>query len=48
MIHVLSGRIGFATALITGFYTGRMWWLSLLGASRRQRPVEHPHERPRW
>ena len=36
--------IGFVTALITGFYTGRMWWLSFWGKPSPQRPVEHPHE----
>src|SRR5207244_3166262 len=35
--------IGFVTALITGFYTGRMWWLSFWGKPSPQRPVEHPH-----
>ena len=35
--------IGFITALITGFYTGRMWWLSFWGKPSPQRPVEHPH-----
>ncbi len=34
--------IGFLTALITGFYTGRMWWLSFWGRPSPQRPVEHP------
>jgi NADH-quinone oxidoreductase subunit L len=38
--------IGFLTALITGFYTGRMWWLSFWGKPSPQRPVEHPHEAP--
>jgi len=38
--------IGFATALITGFYTGRMWWQSFWGKPSPQRPVEHPHEAP--
>src|SRR5882672_1262596 len=38
--------IGFVTALITGFYTGRMWWLSFWGKPSRQRAVEHPHEAP--
>jgi NADH-quinone oxidoreductase subunit L len=38
--------IGFITALITGFYTGRMWWLSFWGKPSQQRPVEHPHEAP--
>ena len=38
--------VGAATALITGFYTGRMWWLSFWGRPSPQRPVEHPHEAP--
>ena len=38
--------IGVITALITGFYTGRMWWLSFWGKPAPQRPVEHPHEAP--
>src|SRR5437773_9945867 len=38
--------IGFVTALVTGFYTGRMWWLSFWGKPSVQRPVEHPHEAP--
>jgi NADH-quinone oxidoreductase subunit L len=38
--------IGFVTALITGFYTGRMWWLSFWGKPSSDRPVEHPHEAP--
>jgi NADH-quinone oxidoreductase subunit L len=38
--------IGFITALITGFYTGRMWWMSFAGKPSPQRPVEHPHEAP--
>jgi len=38
--------IGFVTALITGFYTGRMWWLSFWGKPSPQRPVQHPHEAP--
>src|SRR5438034_628634 len=42
MVHVLWA-VGFATALITGFYTGRMWWLSFWGKPSPQRPVEHPH-----
>src|SRR5712692_4947354 len=37
---------GFITALITGFYTGRMWWMSFAGKSSPERPVEHPHEAP--
>jgi NADH-quinone oxidoreductase subunit L len=35
--------VGAATALITGFYTGRMWWLSFWGNPSPERPVEHPH-----
>jgi NADH-quinone oxidoreductase subunit L len=38
--------IGFVTALITGFYTGRMWWMAFWGKPSPQRPVEHPHEAP--
>jgi NADH-quinone oxidoreductase subunit L len=37
---------GFITALITGFYTGRMWWMSFAGKPSPDRPVEHPHEAP--
>jgi NADH-quinone oxidoreductase subunit L len=37
---------GFITALITGFYTGRMWWMSFAGQPSPDRPVEHPHEAP--
>jgi NADH-quinone oxidoreductase subunit L len=36
--------IGAVTALITGFYTGRMWWMSFAGNPSLERPVEHPHE----
>jgi len=35
--------VGALTALITGFYTGRMWWLSFWGKPSPERPVEHPH-----
>jgi NADH-quinone oxidoreductase subunit L len=38
--------VGFVTALITGFYTGRMWWMSFAGKPSPERPVEHPHEAP--
>jgi NADH-quinone oxidoreductase subunit L len=38
--------VGFVTALITGFYTGRMWWMSFWGKPSAERPVEHPHEAP--
>jgi NADH-quinone oxidoreductase subunit L len=35
--------VGFLTAVLTGFYTGRMWWLSFWGKPSAGRPVEHPH-----
>jgi NADH-quinone oxidoreductase subunit L len=38
--------VGFVTALVTGFYTGRMWWMAFWGKPSPQRPVEHPHEAP--
>jgi NADH-quinone oxidoreductase subunit L len=38
--------VGAVTALITGFYTGRMWWMSFAGKPSPERPVEHPHEAP--
>jgi len=38
--------IGFVTALITGFYNGRMGWMSFAGKPSPDRPVEHPHEAP--
>jgi NADH-quinone oxidoreductase subunit L len=37
---------GFITALVTGFYTGRMWWMSFAGKPSPDRPVVHPHEAP--
>jgi NADH-quinone oxidoreductase subunit L len=36
--------IGAATALLTGFYTGRMWWIGFGGKPSPNRAVEHPHE----
>ena len=45
MVHVLW-LVGAVTALITGFYTGRMWWLAFWGKPSPERPVEHPHEAP--
>ena len=39
--------VGFLTALVTGFYTGRMWWIAFWGEPSKDRPVEHPHEPPR-
>jgi NADH-quinone oxidoreductase subunit L len=42
MVQILWA-VGAATALITGFYTGRMWWLSFWGKPSPNRPVEHPH-----
>jgi NADH-quinone oxidoreductase subunit L len=38
--------VGFVTAIITGFYTGRMWWIAFWGEPSKDRPVEHPHEAP--
>src|SRR4029077_10609635 len=38
--------VGAVTALVTGFYTGRMWWMAFAGKPSPQRPVEHPHEAP--
>ena len=38
--------IGFLTAILTGFYTGRMWWMAFAGKPAADRPVEHPHEAP--
>jgi NADH-quinone oxidoreductase subunit L len=38
--------IGFLTAILTGFYTGRMWWIAFAGRPSSDRPVEHPHEAP--
>ena len=38
--------VGFVTALITGFYTGRMWWLAFWRKPAADRPVEHPHAPP--
>jgi NADH-quinone oxidoreductase subunit L len=38
--------IGFATAILTGFYTGRMWWISFWGRPSDTRPVAEPHEAP--
>jgi NADH-quinone oxidoreductase subunit L len=38
--------IGFVTALATGFYTGRMFYLSFWVPKSAERPVEHPHEAP--
>jgi NADH-quinone oxidoreductase subunit L len=35
--------VGAVTALITGFYTGRMWWLSFWSEPSPNRPVDHPH-----
>ena len=37
---------GFITALVTGLYTGRMWWMAFAGKPSPERPVEHPHEAP--
>src|ERR1700676_5564918 len=36
--------VGAVTALITGFYTGRMWWMAFAGKPSPERPVAVPHE----
>ena len=36
--------VGVVTALITGFYTGRMWWMAFGGQPSADRPVAAPHE----
>jgi NADH-quinone oxidoreductase subunit L len=36
--------VGAATALITGFYTGRMWWMGFGGKPSPERLNELPHE----
>ena len=38
--------IGLVTAILTGFYTGRMWWMAFGGKPSADRAVEHPHEAP--
>jgi len=39
--------IGFLTAVLTGFYTGRMWWISFWRPAAPERPVAgHLHEAP--
>ena len=38
--------VGFLTAILTGFYTGRMWWIAFWGPASPTRPVAHPHEAP--
>ena len=38
--------IGFLTAILTGFYTGRMWWIAFWRPAAADRAVEHPHEAP--
>ena len=45
-LSLIVWGVGFVTALITGFYTGRMWWMSFAGKPSPERPVEHPHEAP--
>jgi NADH-quinone oxidoreductase subunit L len=45
-LSLIVWGVGFVTALITGFYTGRMWWMAFGGKPSPQRPVEHPHEAP--
>jgi len=39
--------VGFATAVLTAFYTGRMWWMAFWGSPSPDRPVATPHEAAR-
>ncbi|HEX4215836.1 MAG TPA: NADH-quinone oxidoreductase subunit L [Candidatus Dormibacteraeota bacterium] len=41
---VVLWAVGFVTAVLTAFYTGRMWWIAFAGKPSPDRPVEHPHE----
>lgn len=43
----LMWLIGFVTAILTGFYTGRMWWLAFWGPPSPNRAVAEPREAPR-
>ena len=45
-LGLIVWAVGFVTALLTGFYTGRMWWMSFWGERSARRAVEHPHEAP--
>ena len=39
--------IGFVTAVLTGFYAGRMWWIAFWRPAAADRPVaDHLHEAP--
>ena len=38
--------VGFGTAILTGFYTGRMWWIAFWGRPSDSRPVAEPKEAP--
>ncbi len=38
--------LGFVTAVLTAFYTGRMWWFAFVRPASPDRPVAHPHEAP--
>ncbi|HVD02306.1 MAG TPA: NADH-quinone oxidoreductase subunit L [Candidatus Dormibacteraeota bacterium] len=38
--------VGFGTAILTGFYTGRMWWIAFWGKPSSSRPVAAPQEAP--
>ena len=39
--------VGFGTAILTGFYTGRMWWIAFWGRPSEIRPVLEPREAPK-
>jgi NADH-quinone oxidoreductase subunit L len=38
--------VGFVTTILTGFYTGRMWWIAFWGRPAATRPVAQPQEAP--
>ena len=41
-LSLIVWGIGFVTALITGFYTGRMWWMSFCGQALAGAPGRAP------
>ncbi|MGH7920611.1 MAG: NADH-quinone oxidoreductase subunit L [Candidatus Dormibacteraceae bacterium] len=45
-LPVVMWAVGTFTAILTAFYTGRMWWIGFMGRPSAERPVEHPHEAP--
>ncbi len=45
-VSIAVWAVGVVTAILTGFYTGRMWWIAFWGPPSPTRPVAHPHEAP--